>query len=484
MARRPSSAAFPGTTVPWPAGVLALLAVGCGSEGPGSDKATAGDSAVPPSLEVDWTRGPVPTAELAVVRDRATRRGIVHLHSPWSHDACDGEPLVDGAPDPDCLADLRAGLCDAGIDVAWLTDHPTHAAGQPYAARFHVREGIDTWVEVDGVPAAARWACDSGGSVLVRVGYEDTLMPLGLTAPLADDPTTEDLVASSDTPEAIALMRDRGALVAIAHTEGRTPEWLDQVVGDGAAAVELFNLHAAFDPRIRSGDLGLEASSWLGRIGPFTAPDSTLASDLLVLAVLEPHAASLARWDTLTASGARVVATAGTDAHQNTLPMVLPDGERGDGYRRMLRWITQHIRVPVAEADDPRAVQAALAAGHFMVVAEVLGTPEGFDVRLTTDSGVVETGGVGGPGTLTVTCPTLASGSPRGLDDPDLSVVVLHDGEPWAEGCGDHPVTEPGAYRVEVHMVPHHLRRFLGTHADEWIVAYPWIYSQPVHVVP
>jgi len=462
--------------------IFCAWALGCGSTPP-ADKSPPGatDSAAP--SEPTWSAGAVPTPDLPLVRGARTLRGIVHLHSPWSHDACDGVPLIDGEPDSDCLADLRSGLCTAGIDVAWLTDHPSHAAEQSFADRFHVRSGVDTVVDVDGAPAAARWACDDGGDVLIRVGYEDTLMPVGLLAPLADDPTTEDAIANADDTDTIHTMLDRGALVAVAHTEGRDAEWLERVVTDGVGAVELFNLHAAFDPRIRSGDLGFEASDWVARIAPFTADDSTLASDLLVLAVLERHTVSLAHWDRLTAAGHRVVGTAGTDAHQNTLPMDLPDGERGDSFRRMVRWWTQHIRVAESEATDPAAIQDALARGHFHVVAEVLGTPTGFDVYATAaDGSVVETGGTVSGGTLTVTCPTLAPTSPQGPDAPDLTVTVLHNGAAWATGCGDHPLSAPGAYRVEVDIVPHHLRPFLGAVADDWMTAYPWLFSQPIYV--
>ena len=38
------------------------------------------------------------------------RRSIVHLHSTHSHDACDGDPRVDGEVNAPCLASLRAAL--------------------------------------------------------------------------------------------------------------------------------------------------------------------------------------------------------------------------------------------------------------------------------------------------------------------------------------------------------------------------------------
>ncbi len=464
------------------ASYIAFLALfSCGSETPDKVPDEGSDSGV--GGPVDWTRGAVDTSRLELVRGKATRRGIVHLHSPWSHDACDGEGIINGAADPACLADLRMGLCDAGIDVAWLTDHPDYAAAQPFEDRLHVDTARDTWLEVGGTQSAVRWACDDGRTVLLRPGYEDELMPLGMTRPLDPDPEVEHTLANADTAEAIAAMRSAGAIVAIAHTEGRDPEWLERVVSDGVGIVELVNLHASFDPGIREDDLGWDSVGWVPRIAPFTDPTTGIEPDLFVLAVLAHQPPSLERWDSLNMAGHRVVATAGTDAHQNVLNIDLPDGERGDSYRRMLRWWTHHIRVDADRADDPTALQEALAAGQVMVVAEVLGSPEGFDVWLETASGqTVETGESGADGTLHVVCPTLASGSPRGDEAPELITTVFKNGEVWQTGCGDHPTDGAGVYRVQVEMVPHHLRRFLGAEADEWDTTYPWIYSQPIWV--
>ena len=46
---------------------------------------------------------------LEVRRGLLPARGIIPLHSPYSHDACDGDPRDEftGAVDEDCLGDLR-----------------------------------------------------------------------------------------------------------------------------------------------------------------------------------------------------------------------------------------------------------------------------------------------------------------------------------------------------------------------------------------
>ena len=442
---------------------------------------------------VGWSPMAVASADLPAVRGQVTRRGIVHLHSAWSHDACDGDPLIDGAPNQPCLDDLRAGLCAAGIDVAWLTDHPTHAADQPYEARLHVESGRDTWVERGGARIGARWACDAAGaalgdatahgSSLLRPGYEDDLMPLGMQGPLDPDLAVESELARAATEASMRAMQAAGADVMMAHTEGKTLDLLEPLVDMGLAGVEIFSLHAAFDPGIRGDDLGLEPLGWTEGLTTFTAADAVAEPDLMVSGVLVEQTPSIARWDALQAR-ARVVGTAGTDAHQNVLPILLADGERGDSYRRSLRWMSQHLRL--LEGDDPTdplALQAALVEGRSAVVLEILGTPAGWDLVVESDDGsVAGTGEQSAGGTLVVTCPTLAAQSPHGDEAPEITATVYKDGAEWATGCGDHPTDGPGAYRVRFDVVPHHLRPFYGDDPDPWIVLRPWVWTQHIHV--
>jgi hypothetical protein len=55
-----------------------------------------------------------------------------------------------------------------------------------------------------------------------------------------------------------------------------------------------------------------------------------LPPDLALLAFFSVNQPSLDRWDALLAEGQRIAGTGGCDAHENTLQMMLPDGERGD----------------------------------------------------------------------------------------------------------------------------------------------------------
>jgi hypothetical protein len=432
------------------------------------------DSALPDT--VGWQRTLPESADVwDVVRGLTPRRAILHLHSPWSHDACDGNPMPGGVPDPACLADLRAGLCDTHIDVAFVTDHPDFAAFQSYDALFNQQPG-DEWS--DDAHRANRIPCPDGHVVTWLPGIEDELMPAALHRQASDDPDENHRLYNDTDKEAIDADKAAGATVWLAHTEQRDPAFLAELQDNGLSGVELFNLHASFAPDLRSEYLGLDGTSWLGDIQPFTAPEGTAEPDLFVLAVLQEQAPSIANWDGLLARGP-MGASAGTDAHQNVLPLKLRDGERGDSYRRMLRWFSN---VLLTAGNTPDDVQQALAAGRSYVAFEVLGTPVGFDFHLETPAGLVEMGSEADAGDVVVTCPTVAATSPHGVETPEITATIFKDGQPWKQDCGRFPTDGPGAYRVRIDMVPNQLRPFLGDAPETWLHAYPWVYSNAIRV--
>jgi hypothetical protein len=442
----------------------------------------------PPAWPRDTWNPSMPTgAALGTPRGFQDRRSVFHLHSPYSHDACDGQGWADGVMDTACEAQLRVALCDAAYDNAFITDHPDYGDAQSFEALFHPQPG-DVWYRDDaGKPYALEMACPDGHGppghkVQWRAGFEDELMPVSLHDHVDADPEARhDLLNRSDD-EAAAAIQAAGGFVLMAHTESKPDDHLARLQDAGLHAVEAFNVHAMFDPDIRSEFLGLDGLGWAYGIGPFTSEDSAAEPDLLFLAVHQEQAISVGRWDMLLARGP-MMATAGSDAHQNVLPLELRDGERVDSYRRTLRWFSTHLWARGDAADPARAVDEALAARRAYVAFESLGTPAGLDFRLDGDDGATYEMGSDAPtGTLVVACPTLANGSPRGADEPEISVTVYKDGEPWQSSCGSWPVTS-GVYRATFEIVPHHLRPFLGDVADAFIHPYPWIYTGAVRVV-
>lgn len=449
--------------------MLPLLLLACAPDPDTGPRDTAPDT-------VPWSKGlPRLADELGPTRAFSPARAIVHLHSPWSHDACDGG---EGAEDPACLADLREGLCETAVDAAFLTDHPAYAAYHPYEELMQLQDG-DAWLSgEDGAVYGSRISCADGHEVHWFPGIEDELMPAGLDRHVSEDAGEADAIYNGYDAATVLAQQEAGGVVLTAHTEGRTLAELEALQDAGLQGTELFNLHAMFDPDKRSEDLGLDATGWITSMSPFVSAEDSAEPDLYFLAVFAEQTPSVERWDALMARGP-MVGTAGTDAHQNVLPTELRDGERVDSYRRMLRWFSNILLV---EGEDPGRYEQALRAGRLYVAFEALGTPDGFDLHLEADGAVYEMGSDAPEGTLVVACPTLSASSPRGLEAPEITATVYKDGQPWQQGCGEFPTEGPGVYRVRVEIVPLHLRDFLGKDPDPWLIQYPWVYSNGIRV--
>jgi len=393
------------------------------------------------------------------LRDYAWKRGIVHLHSPWSHDACDGLMGDEGVFSEDCLSDFRDGLCRNGMDFAFVTDHPGYMAHQDYEDLKLLREG-DT-------DLGDRTVLECG--TVLFPGTEDDSMTVGLVEHVPGTVEERDALYNRSDAESYAAFTAAGADIYQNHPEGMELEELVRRSEWGMTGLEIFNLHAMFGPDIREEDLGLEPFSWVEDIGPFTEGEAE--PDLLYIAVHQDQPPSLEHWDALLQLGP-TVGIGGTDAHQNVLNWELADGERVDSYRRMMSWFSNWVLV---EDED---FQGSLASGRNAVVFEFLGVPDQLDVRI----GDLELGETGEGGTLSISCTSLASTSPRGLQDPELRVEVRRDGEVVGSGCGDHDATTPGVYRVSWYITPLHLSDFLGDAEALAEREHPWIHAGAIRV--
>src|SRR5690349_9506174 len=87
----------------------------------------------------DWDKTLPPANVMGTWRGLHPARGIIHLHSPYSHDACDGMPQPGGAPNEPCLDHLRKALCTTQIDYAALTDHDDSMADREWTELFNMR---------------------------------------------------------------------------------------------------------------------------------------------------------------------------------------------------------------------------------------------------------------------------------------------------------------------------------------------------------
>ena len=486
------------------AGVALFFALGCNASTPTTRGADAGPASndlgpvldVPTATDVPVVSDDVPAPppwprDLAVATTMFDARGyhgmrtIIHAHSVHSHDACDGNPYVDGGPNLPCLADFRTSLCRTKIDVMFLTEHAERIGLVPYETVLQMQPG-DVPVMDDGQLVGSQITCADGHHVLLFPGAENELMPLALRR--HPDVTTGTLQDTyhSDGDAGAALFRAAGATVAVAHCEERTIEYLRDV---NPEVVELYNIHANLDPRIAGPYLNYNVGPAYADLLRFQHASSGLDPDMMFLTFFQESQVDLGLWARLLTDGRRIPAVGGSDAHQNVLPTLLPDGERGDSYRRVFRWFSNVLLVN--GATSRASALEALHAGRVFTVFEAYGTPVGFSFTAQVGAAAHE---IGEQVALTdtpvfhVTRPHVNALDPS-LPMPTISLRILRaeSSGTWTEvaaGNADELTFTPtvaGAYRAEVRMVPNHVRPYLPG-LERLIRDVPWVYSSALYV--
>ena len=365
------------------------------------------------------------------------------------------------------------------IDVAFLSDHPTHADEAPLAERLLERDGDELVLSDEGQPVGAWLACPDGHRTLMLPGVEGDLMPFALEADVPE-------ARSSRTPESVAALKAAGGVVWQAHTEERTYVELEPLGLDG---IELYQLQANLDPGIREEFLGLDPLSYLGDIAPFFFPETQdLVApphpDLAPLGFVELNEPSTVMLEAL-GQTQRIAISGGTDAHQNVFNTDGPDGERIDSYRRMMRWFNTRLRVELPLTPD--SAREALREARTQVVFEVFGTPQGFDFRAEQGDTTHEIGAeiqlADGLPRLKVELPELDPRSPRSASVPDVRGLLYRatpEGrelvQDWTEGSLEVVADVPGVYRVEVWITPLHLEPYLGELGPQFLEEpVPWV---------
>ena len=453
---------------------LLLLFAACGGDSSSSSKPPAWQKDLPDAREIFNARGLV------------AARGIIHLHSPYSHDACDNKPRPGGVPDEMCLGDLRAALCTTRIDFADLTDHDDTMADEEFTTLFSMR-GTDEAVRVGTEQIASRILCDNGHQVLVEIGGENDLMPIMLDRHVAGTVQQRHATYNGTTAADAQAFRNAGGLVWVAHTESKELDVLRAVQPDG---IEVYNLHANIDPDIRQTYLGLPSAGAISAAAEFadTNPGHP-EPDLAMIAFLSPNQPAITKWNTLLGEGRHIAASAGSDAHQNAIPIIFADGERGDSYRRVMRWFSNIALV--SDHRDPLAIEQALMDGRMFTQMEFLGTPSGFDVHAQMLDQPYEIGSTVPRGAdLLINVPEVRGLDPK-LPAPVIRTRVLHiapggqvsELASSTEATLQIPLANPGAYRIEISMIPHHLGPYLGDLGTDMAdVEMPWIYVSPFYV--
>ncbi|HYD48024.1 MAG TPA: hypothetical protein VEB21_06745 [Terriglobales bacterium] len=444
----------------------------------------------PPEDETDLVWRPsvsLPSLPEANARGLLDRRGLIHTHSYFSHDACDNMPVKDGVRDEVCFGDLRRGICQTRHDYIMFTDHPSdfRFAEFPDTLMYRADRG-DELVERNDRPVASWSGCpDSEQRTLIMAGSESgNVMPVGLEQHVAATPEEREAVYGSASDEAAQILRANGAVVLLAHTEDRSVEELLSRDIDG---FEMYNIHANL--------LLPQATGMAVRLlFRLDQKDPGLAHpDLALLYLISEDPRYLSRWGSVLAAGKHIVTTQGTDAHRNTLPVLMQDGERVDSFRRLMLWFSNHLLIrPEQDGSwDDRHLKEALKQGRLYGAFEILGYPRGFDYHASAGEQIAEMGdeiALSSNPTLKVAAPEVR-GLDRSAPAPELEVRLLRAIEGGFEEVASGPAdieftpTVAGAYRAEVRMVPHHLRDFMSTDAASLLGHdYVWIYSNAIYV--
>ena len=430
-----------------------------------------------PYYDPTWA---VPMSVLPEIRGLKVIRGIVHAHSIYSHDACDNNPVGN----EECLAQLREALCKTQQNYLMLTDHDDSFADNefPDVLLYRPEEGDALIYDDQDRPFANILTCPDALTVTIMAGTENDTMPVHLHQHPPGTIQDRYAVYGRTDPAVADILRGLGASVFINHDEGWSIADLIAFAPDG---LEIFNLHAAIDPDIRP-LLGLPGLDYIDDVMYFLTDPQNPQPNLIIMAFWPETQAWNERWDALLAVQ-KATGIAATDVHRNALPFNLSDGERADGYRRMMQFFSNHLLV---EDEDPSSIEYALDHGRAYAAFEFLGFPFGFDFYAKEGDNYYEMGkDVNWKSDLKifVKCPKAFHIDPNGLQ-PEITCVLIKVDEQGStivagnQGDIEYAVPGPGAYRVEVHIVPWHLTPWLGSDPNRFIHDYPWIYANPIYV--
>jgi hypothetical protein len=267
---------------------------------------------------------------------------------------------------------------------------------------------------------------------------------------------SQDADERSTTQELIARAKSKGLLAFVGY-----PQAFESWDAGGYDGVEVYNVYTnarQINPLVTFFD-GL----WSYRSYP----------DLLFANFYRRPTESLKKWDQVTATGKKLVAIAGNDAHSNVGLSLQDDsgktllGLKLDPYERSFRLVRVHILVPKEKNLDSESLLAALAAGHSFIGFDLFCESSGFSFSAANGTEYKIQGdeiSLTKEVKLTVRTPVASR------------IVLLKDGNAIRDETGinsnDYTVTDKGSYRVEVYLPQ--LPKPAG---DQ-----PWIISNPIYV--
>lgn len=443
-------------------------------------------------MQPEWNRELPPSADLGRPRGYRIARTLVHTHSPISYDACDKKGVSDAANAKTCLDQLRYSFCANRFDYAFITDHPNKMVDYNFDDLLLFRQNEnDTLVYGSDGPVANRMNCPGGHKTMILAGFEDRLVALGMTRHIGATADERNGVYTGENIEtAVSLRTNANAIVSIPHTESRSLDLLRSVKPD---VIEIINIHASIDPKIRGQYLRQDYfEGIIDMVVNWIDPYSEQEPDLAFLAFLNFSPVYFEKWNTLLNEGMHIAPIAATDSHQNALTWTDRYDERLDSHRRLGRWLSNHY---LLLGDDPGHVKSAVKYGRGWIVMEGLGTPVGMDFYAETAGGGYTNPGesvtlVPGKTFLKVKLPWLHPDSPSSGDLPEIKILlrkIVSDGsEAIVARTTNEDLTwevkDRGIYRAEVTILPQHLKGFLNYKKDDYMRETTWIITNNIFV--
>ncbi|MDP3775483.1 MAG: hypothetical protein Q8Q85_14585, partial [Gemmatimonadales bacterium] len=240
------------------------------------------------------------------------------------------------------------------------------------------------------------------------------------------------------TQQVIDEVNAQGGFGFIAHPFFKKRRWTDYSV-TGFTGIEGYNVaHDTLDEN------RTRLAFWV----------LTVPQDLFFYSIINRPYDPLRRWDELTAERGRMVGIGSTDAHE-----FHAFGMKFAPYETLFRLSRTHLLVASGEL-TPEAVYDALRQGHAYFSIEFLAEARGFTFAARRGNRV---DGIMGDSVPLTDGLTLSVGLPAAAE-----IVLFKDGAEIGRTVAqtwDVPVTEPGAYRVEVNR-----------HEK------PWVFSNPIYV--
>jgi hypothetical protein len=429
------------------------------------------------TMLTEWDPTLPSTANLSRVRDYKVARSIIHAHCIYSHDGCDGHSIENGNPEEDCVLQLRDAICKLNMDAVFMTDHAASLADEEdFSKLYYPREG-DSVIEEDGKQTGNLVKCQNGAKPIIMVGSENEIMPIGITAHPSQDINERKKIYDSVDESAIEAFRKVDGVVCTAHSEGKEDEYL---INSSLDCIEIYNFHVSV----------LTPSGLSVFMEYMNQPDKMPHPDLAFLGFYEPLMQQLVKWY-VTVEKRNVTAFVGTDIHRNAVTTKLSDGERLDSYRRFMRWFSNFLLVKEIK---PSELKSAIRDGRVYVVAEGLGTPDGFDFYAETKNGIVDTGKsirLEDFQKFVIKLPTI-----YGIHNADMYIKArLFKIKDKSEidiispvSRAEKPVLEvsngidKGVYAVQILLTPMHLKWLSKRKASEYIKEFVWIYSNAIRI--